>query len=209
MDLIDAINTQRAIRHFSDRSVSDDDLRAIMEAAVRAPNAGNRQQWRFLVLKDGETKRRMGDWYLRAWTETTGRMGADARTQPYRSGGALGRGMERVPVLVLACIEGGGGPPESGLDTRGASIYPAVQNMMLAARALGLGTVMTTLHTRFEREVKALLGIPGDVHTAALVPIGYPSAPDAFGAGSRLPLEAAVFGDRWGSPAFGPQWAIK
>lgn len=107
-----------------------------------------------------------------------------------------------MPVLILACIEGGGGPPVSGLDTRGASIYPAVQNMMLAARALGLGTVMTTLHTRFEGEVKALLGVPDDVHTAALVPIGYPSSSDAFGAGTRLPLSAAVFGDRWGSPAF-------
>jgi nitroreductase len=202
INLLDAISTQRAIRHFSDRPVSDADLRLDMEAAVRAPNAGNRQQWRFLVLRDGETKRRMGDWYLRAWTETPGRMGAEARTQPYRSGAALARGMGRVPVLVLACIQAGGGPPQSGLDTRGASIYPAVQNMMLAARALGLGTVMTTLHTRFESEVKALLGIPDDVHTAALVPIGYPSAPDAFGAGSRLPLEAVAFGDRWGSPAF-------
>jgi nitroreductase len=129
-------------------------------------------------------------------------MGTEARTQPYRSGAALGRGMGRVPVLVLACIAAGGGPPESGLDTRGASIYPAVQNMMLAARALGLGTVMTTLHTRFEREVKALLEIPDDVHTAALIPIGYPSAADAFGVGSRLPLESAVFGDRWDSRAF-------
>ena len=202
MNLLEAINTQRAIRHFSDRPVSDDALQTIMAAALRAPNAGNRQRWRFLVLRDTETKRRIGDWYLSSWTETTERMGAEARTQPYRSGRALGRGMARVPVLVMACIEGGNGPPESGLDTRGASIYPAVQNLMLAARALGLGTVMTTLHTRYESEVKAFLGIPDDVHTAALVPIGYPSSPEAFGPTSRLPLETVVFRDRWGSAAF-------
>ena len=98
----------------------------------------------------------------------------EAYTQPYRSGGVLGEQMENIPVIVLACIATGSSHITGGLDTRGASIYPAVQNLMLTARSLGLGTVITTMHTQFETEVKQLLGIPDQFDTAALIPVGYP-----------------------------------
>ena len=200
MELSEAIGTQRAIRHFSDRPVSDETVRALMEAATSAPNAGNRQQWRFLVIRDREAKRRLGEWYLQAWTETVSRIGEEGSTQPYRSGGVLGEQMENIPVIVLACIAAGSGHVTGRLDTRGASIYPAVQNLMLMARSLGLGTVLTTMHTRFEDDVKRFLGIPDEFDTAALIPVGYPASGVGFGRVSRGPLGDVVFQDRWGNP---------
>ncbi len=200
VSLFESIHTQRAIRHYSDQPVSDDDLKTVLEAAIRAPNAGNRQQWRFLVIRDPETKRRFGDWYLRAWSATVASMGADGSSQPYRSGGDLAAQMENIPALILACIERGAGPPPAGLDTRGATIYPAVQNLMLAARALGMGTVITTMHTQFEAEVKAFLGIPDEFDTAALIPLGYPADGVSFDRNRRRPLADVMFLDLWGSP---------
>ena len=106
--------------------------------------------------------------------------------------------MATVPVLILVCIDHGDAGLGPGPVTRGASIYPAVQNLMLAARALGLGTVLTTLHTRYESEIKALLHIPETVETAALIPVGYPAEGARFGRARRKPLSEVVFHDRWG-----------
>jgi nitroreductase len=119
-------------------------------------------------------------------------------TQPYRHGAELAQQMATVPVLILACIDQGAAGPGPGPVTRGASIYPAVQNLLLAARALGLGTVLTTLHTQYEQEIKALLHIPATVETAALIPVGYPAEGARFGQARRRPLSAVVFHDRWG-----------
>jgi len=96
---------------------------------------------------------------------------------------------------VLACIETGGG---STNITAGSSIYPAVQNLMLAARGLGLGTVLTTIHKGREAEVKALLGIPANVETAALIPMGFPGEGARFGPTRRVPVDEVAYRDRWG-----------
>jgi hypothetical protein len=101
----------------------------------------------------------------------------EALTQPYRHGAALAQQMANVPVLILACMDHGDASPRLGPVTRGASIYPAVQNLLLAARALGLGTTLTTLHRTFEAPLKELLDIPPAVEVAALVPLGYEYAP--------------------------------
>ena len=117
--------------------------------------------------------------------------------QPYRPS-MLTQGMEDVPVLILACQErpaAGDGPCTI---TSGASIYPAVQNIMLAAGALGLGTVLTTLHTRHEKEVKELLGIPDNVDTAALIPLGYPAQGQGLGRSKRRAVHEVVFQEKWG-----------
>ena len=103
-----------------------------------------------------------------------------------------------LPVLILVCIDHGEAGPGLGPLTRGASIYPAVQNLLLAAHALGLGTVLTTLHTQYEREIKALLHIPDTVETAALIPVGYPAAGARCGHARRMPLSEMVFHERWG-----------
>jgi nitroreductase len=196
MSLFDAINSQRAIRHFNAQPVSDEAVETMLHAAIRAPSGGNRQPWRFVVIRDAALKQRLGQWYLAAWQAATARMAA--LTQPYRHGAELAHQMETVPVLILACIdhrEVGIGP---GPITRGASIYPTVQNLLLAARALGLGTVLTTLHTQYESEIKALLHIPETVETAALIPVGYPAEGSRFGHARRMPLSEVVFHERWG-----------
>jgi nitroreductase len=196
MSLFDAIHSQRAVRHFSVRPVSDEMVETILNAAICAPNGGNRQVWRFVVIRDADIKRRLGQWYLSAWQAATADM--EALTQPYRHGAALAQQMATVPVLILACIDHGNAGPGQGPVTRGASIYPAVQNLLLAARALGLGTVLTTLHTQYESEIKALLHIPDTVETAALIPVGYPAEGVRFGHARRRPLSEVVFHDKWG-----------
>jgi nitroreductase len=196
MSLFDAIHSQRAIRHFSEQPVSDEAIETILHAAICAPSGGNRQPWRFVVMRDAEIKRRLGQWYLAAWQAATANM--EALTQPYRHGAELAQQMANVPVLILACIDHGDTGPGPGPITRGASIYPAVQNLLLAAHALGLGTVLTTLHTRYEREMKALLHIPETVETAALIPIGHPAEGVRLGHARRRPLSEVVFHDTWG-----------
>jgi len=195
MSLFDAIHSQRAIRHFSEQPVSDEAVETMLNAAIRAPNGGNRQPWRFVVIRDADLKRRLGQWYLAAWQAATADM--EALTQPYRHGAELAQQMATVPVLILACIDHGDAGTRPGPVTRGASIYPAVQNLMLAARALGLGTVLTTLHTQYESEMKALLNIPETVETAALIPVGYPAEGSRFGRARRRPLSEVVFHDQW------------
>jgi len=196
MSLFDAIHSQRAIRHFSEQPVSDEAVETMLNAAIRAPSGGNRQPWRFVVIRDADLKRRLGQWYLAAWQAATADM--EALTQPYRHGAELAQQMATVPVLILACIDQGDAGTRPGPVTRGASIYPAVQNLMLVARALGLGTVLTTLHTRYESEMKALLNISETVETAALIPVGYPAEGSRFGRARRRPLSEVVFHDRWG-----------
>jgi nitroreductase len=189
ISLFEAIDTQRAIRHFAAQPVSDESISTILQSAVHAPNGGNRQPWHFLVVRDRESKMRLGQWYLKAWeAAVTG----DMRTeQPYRSGGDLGRNMPDTPVVILVC-------QRTDSASTGSSIFPAVQNLLLAARGLGLGTVLTTLHTAYESEVKEYFGIPEDFETVAMIPIGYPSQGERFGRPRRRPLEEITSYERWG-----------
>ncbi|MCH8350758.1 MAG: nitroreductase family protein [Chloroflexi bacterium] len=201
ISLFDAIHSQRAIRHFSADPVSGEAITTILEAAIRAPSGGNRQRWSFLVIRDRETKRRLGQWYFETWNALASAMDLDSPGgQPYRPS-MLTDGMEDIPVLILACQE----RPAAGFGphpiTSGASIYPAVQNIMLAARALGLGTVLTTLHTQHEQDVKALLGIPENVDTAALIPVGYPAKGRRFGGSKRNQVGEVTFHEMWGQKA--------
>ena len=211
--LTEAVHSQRATRHFSKRPVSAADVGTILKAAIRAPSGGNRQPWRFIVIRDRDTKRRLGEWYLDAWMSSVeeSMRGHEA----YRSGEDLGKGMADIPVVILVCMDrsvGVGGPLAV---TQGSSVYPAVQNLLLTARSLGLGTVLTTLHTLHEHEIKDLLGIPDHVDTAALIPLGYPAEGERFGpttvetppslilrrrSGSRRRhVEEVTFFERWGA----------
>jgi nitroreductase len=105
----------------------------------------------------------------------------------------LSEHMAEAPVLVLACIALDGARPTV---TTGASVYPAAQNLMLAARALGIGSCITTIHKFRDEQVKQLLGIPADVETAALIPLGYPLG--KFGRPPRRPVGEVAFADSWG-----------
>ena len=193
-DLFEAINTQRGIRYFKPDPVPNELITRLLQAAIKAPSGGVRQGWSFIVVRDQETRRKIGDMY-RAGPDFVIR--PDMTPQQLKVYGAaqhLEDHMEDVPFLILACIQG-----DPGSTTWGASIYPAVQNILLAARALGLGSVLTTRHRRFEDEIKQLLGIPADVVTAALLPIGFPAEGSRYGPTRRRPLEEVAFGERCGN----------
>ena len=208
--LFEAMHTQRAVRRFKRDPVPDAVLRQVLEAATRAPSGGNRQPWYFVLVRDQELKRGIGDYYRESWYS---RYGAPQENGPstlstgvYGPSRHLADHMAEAPVLILVCFRDPGGAhavtPAGARpirpEMRLASLYPAVQNLMLAARALGLGTTLTTIHVAYEEEIKALLGVPSDVETVALIPLGYPESPQAFRPNRRRPVEEVTFVDRWG-----------
>jgi nitroreductase len=199
MELFEAIHSQRAIRRFNDEPVPDELVRKILDAAIRAPSGGNRQPWSFIVVTDTTVKLELGRLYKESWDQGgVSKMTSHADfsiARVYTSAQYLADRMGEAPVLVLACIETGGGDTSI---TTGSSIYPAVQNLMLAARGLGLGTVITTIHKGREAEVKTLLGIPANVETAALIPMGFPGEGARFGPTKRVPVDEVAHRDRWG-----------
>ena len=197
-DLFEAIHSQRAIRHFKPDPVPEELIRQVLDAAIRAPSGANRQPWAFIVITDPGLKRQIAAFYKRSWDQAYGGHTSSGAlsTQVRLSAAHLADHMVEVPVLIMACIDRGGG---ASTLTSGSSIYPAVQNLMLAARGLRLGTVITTLHKRYEGEIKALLEIPENVETAALIPMGYPSKEARFGGSRRKPVEEVTYRDRWGT----------
>ena len=203
MEFFEVATTQRAIRRLKPDQIPEAALRQIMDAAICAPSGGNRQGWSFVLVRDAFKRKRLGELYREAWGELmkvpyyagaaqappdspTGKMLASARH--------LSEHIGEAPVLILACVALD--PGATATITTGASIYPAVQNILLAARALGIGRCITTIHKFRDAEVKKLLGIPADVETAALIPLGYPLR--KFGRPPRRPLREVTFADSWG-----------
>ena len=196
--LFQAMYTQRAIRHYTQEPVPDEIVRKLIEAASKAPSGANSQRWHFLVIRDTDTKRRIGEHYWQSWERAYGNQAdtsPDIQTNVRSSATHLAETMAEAPVLIMACIEHDGSP---GTMSRGSSIYPAVQNLLLAARGLGLGSVITTLHKRYENEIKAILDIPDNVETAALLPIGFPQEGYRYGPTRRAPVDQITSWERWG-----------
>jgi nitroreductase len=203
MDFFDVVTTQRAMRRLKPDPIPEAALRQIMDAAVCAPSGGNRQGWRFLVVRDAAKRARLGELYREGFGELAklpyyaGAMkepaGSPARKM-IDSAAHLAEHMGEAPVLILACITID--PGTKPTVTTGSSIYPAVQNIMLAARALGIGSCITTIHRYRDAQVKELLGIPPDVETVALIPLGYPLG--KFGRPPRRPVGDVTFADGWG-----------
>lgn len=203
ISVFEAIDSQRAIRQFTDEPVPQEAIARILRAAIRAPSPSNRQGWHFLVIRDPDVKNSIGEIYWRATQEAQKESPPnlmEANTaRVHKSADDLARRIGKVPVLIMACLEiRTAGPSSRGTITLGAAIYPAVQNLMLAARGLGLGTCLTTRHRRFEQETKKLLGIPETMDTAALIALGYPGGEDHFGGSRRVPLEQVTSYEHWG-----------
>ena len=204
-DLFDIIHTTRAMRRLKPDPVPDALIRQILEAGQCAPNGSNAQRWRFLVIKDRAIKQAVQVYYKRAFDETVGPHYLSAAPPPgmdrerfrrqHDAAQYLTEHFHEAPVWIVPCIEHGKQAPSR---QAGASIYPAVQNMLLAARALGLGATLTARHLLFEKETEAALGLPPGVHSYAILPIGYPMG--KFGPVKRGPLAEIVYGDRWGEP---------
>jgi nitroreductase len=199
-ELFEIIHTTRSMRRLKPDPVPDALIRRILEAGQCAANGGNAQPWRFLVIKDHAIKQVL---YQRAFDEVIGPRYQSSAPPPGMDPERYRRQSEAVrhltehfheaPVWIVACLEHG---KQQTNRWSGASIYPAVQNMLLAARALGLGATLTTRHLIYEKEAEAALGLPPGVHSYAIIPIGYPVG--KFGPVRRGPLPEFVYQDRWG-----------
>jgi nitroreductase len=199
MEFFEVARTLRAMRRLHPDPVPDADLWQILESAIQAPSGGNTQPWSFLVIRDAEAKRQIGVWYLEAWQKTYGPAREAMRADPnmartFNSADYLANHLADAPVLILVSMHKD--HLRAGA-TAGASIYPAVQNLMLAARALGYGTTLTTLHKLHEEDVKRLLDIPDNRETMALIPLGKPKG--RFAPSPRRPVEDVVYWERWGT----------
>ena len=212
ISLLEGMATTRAIRRFTDEPIPEGDLATILWHATRAPSGSNRQPFRFLVLRDGpaavEAKSILGRSFREMWavkaandgySEGTGAQGDSPKARMARTMQHFVDHFEETPVVVLPCMVRYRDPHPS----EGASIYPACQNLLLAARALGYGGVMTTWHQLAEPALRAALGIPEEVAIAATIPLGRPVG--SHGPVRRRPLAELVYDDHWDAPA---GWAV-
>ncbi len=216
IDLFEAMSTLRAVRRLRTDPIPDDLLKKVLTAATWAPNGGNRQGWHFIAVKDPAKKKVMRDLYLPIWTgyENSHRPSVAKLPEPertrvgkmYDTARYLGENFDKAPVIVVVCVH----PADLAItDAKlerpsvvgGGSIYPAVQNLMLACRSQGLGSTLTTLLCMVEPKVKELLAIPDDWITAAHIPIGYPQG-KGFGPVNRKPVEEVTSLDGFGNPLF-------
>lgn len=194
--LFDAIHSQRAIRLYKADPVPDELIEKILDAAIKAPSSGNRQGWGFLVVKDPDTRWQIAEHYRANIRPQilSDRPPEDHRM--WRETKYLADHLHEVPVFILACVHHDGRPDDFA---RGATIFPAVQNMLLAARGLGLGSVLTTRHRGHEAEIKKILNIPDNVEIASLLPIGFPADGARYGTTRRKPATDVTFYERWGT----------
>jgi len=212
LDLYDALLTTRAMRRFTDEPVSDDDIVACLRAAVQAPSGGNIQPYQFLVVTDSVKRAELGRIYLKAWERYAPAVAAvtpPARTEEAGRRHArnvavsdeLARALGAVPVHILVlmpsismAIEDEEGHMDVGPTY--ASVYPAVQNLILAARSRGLGTVLTTVYRIYEDEVRAVCAIPDRFEVVALLPVGHPTG--RWGIAARRPAESLTSWNTYG-----------
>jgi nitroreductase len=205
--LFETLFSLRAMRRLKPDPVPEALIEQILRAGQAAPNATNAQDWGVLVVTDRAVKQKVQVYYQRAYDEIIGKGYVErlaqmpegpARDRLARQMAAtehLTRHFHDVPVWLVACLKVGakGATPMSG-----ASIYPAVQNMLLAARALGLGSTLTTRHMVYGPEVDAIFGLPEGVQSFAILPVGYPEG--RFGPVSRGPLDRFAHRESWGRP---------
>jgi nitroreductase len=209
MDVIQAIKTTGACRYFTPDPVPDEVLERLFDAARHGPQGGNRQPVRFIVVRDPRVKEILAEWYLQYWNRV---LEMAARGQ-YRASARMLSGathmathFAEIPVLVVVCaVFGDLTRTDAELDrpgvVGGASIYPSVQNLMLAARNEGLGTALTTILCAYEPQVKNLLSIPDELITCATVALGYPERPFPTKL-TRTPVSEIAFSERYGQPLF-------
>jgi nitroreductase len=201
MPIGEAMFSQRSIRKFRPEPIPMADIRLILEAASKAPSGGNTQPGRFLVLTDPEVIRQFGVLYREAWWAKrrdeqrpwTTREQIPPEERGQVAAAQLADEIKDTPCIILAF---------STRKGQASSVIPAVQNLMLAARALGIGSVPTTLHAQVMDRVHALLGVPNEAEFHLCIPMGYPRG--RFGPTRRKPTAETTYLNRWGDP---PPWA--
>lgn len=201
MNIGEAMFSQRAIRRFKPDPISDAHLKIILDAASKAPNGGNRQPGRFLVIRDREKITAFGALYREAWWAKRRDEGHDWTTREaipeadkvHQSAALLADEIKDAPAVILAFAMA---------KKMGSSVFPPVQNLLLSARALGIGSTLTTLHPQVMERVYAMFGIPADAEFHCCLPLGYPRG--RFGPTSRMPTAESTHWDGWDQS---PPWA--
>jgi nitroreductase len=211
MELQEVVRTAGSCRFFLPDPVPDEVLAKLLDAARFAPQGGNRQPVRWIVVRDQSAKKQLRDWYLEPWKKymratETGEVRVEGETarRMVQNSDHMAQHLHEVPVLLLPCaVLADITSTDSKLDrvgvVGGASIYPAVQNLLLSARELGLGAALTTLLCAYEPQVKELLGIPDGVAVAGVIALGWPARP-LHKKLTRRPLSEVVFAERYGEP---------
>ncbi len=214
LPLYEAMSTLRAVRRLREDPIPDDVLKRILQAATWGPSGGNLQPWRLVVVRDAVLKQELGRLYKPLWERyaaghrqgLAGLEGEALAKQERMLAAAdhLGDHLGAAPVILVACFN----PrlmaiTDAELDrpsvVGGGSVYPAIQNLMLACVNEGVGCTLTTLLCYAEDQVRNLLEIPGDWYTCAFIPLGYPVG-KGHGPISRRPMEKMCYGDRFGDP---------
>lgn len=202
-DLFEAIYTTRSMRRLKPDPVAPEIVMKIIEAATMGPSGGNRQPWRWIVVTGNTTRDLIGARYLQAWERyLTPEARAILANEPespqgrvLKSARYLANHIAEAPVLIFACVRLYTDPARKGQPMSGA-LFPAIQNLCLAARAYGLGTCITTMHRMFGAEIDAHLGVPPEYANVALIPLGYPKG--RWGRPDRRPAAEVTYWERWG-----------
>jgi len=212
LTVLEALHSTPARRYLSPDPIPDDVLWAILDAAIRGPSGGNTQQWGWVVVTDQEVKDRVAAWYRVNWNAAygsrreqilSGAAGLSGGLTPRGFLGAehLAEHIQEAPVWIFPVLRGAA---DATSPRVGSSIYGAVQQLCLAARAYGIGTSLTTLYIGHEDELRELLGLPADALTMALIPMGYP-ARGRWAEPKRLPVEDVVHWGRWDAKRSRPE----
>ena len=192
--------TQRAIRRLDpNRPISDEKIKIILDAASKAPNGGNEQPARYLVIRDRDTIAEFGKLYFEAWwakrRDAYGWKGKEdiPDGSVYRMPALLADEMVNAPLVILVFSKPSG--------AAASSTFPGVQNLLLAARAMGIGSVLTTLHPEVMARVHSMFNVPEEMVFHCCIPLGFPRG--NFGPTSRLPTSDTTYWDKWNNP---PPW---
>lgn len=198
MDVFEALGTARAIRYLKPDPVPPELIEKLVWAATRASSPGNSQAWEFVAVTDPEKKARIGGAISDAVSGVMRDPGPDAERSVrlmLRGAKALADGLAAAPVLILVCGRNVYPPASPDELMVWSACYPAAQNLIVAARALGLGATFTTFQRRAEQVVRGTLGIPDEVRMAALIPVGWPDRP--HGPVNRRPVDEVLHWDGW------------
>ena len=202
LSALEALHSTPSRRYLAADPIPEDVLWAILDAAIRGPSGGNQQQWGWVVVTDQAVKEQVAGWYRANWDSAYGQYRERILAGDGSSGmsprGFLGaeylaHHLEEAPVWVFAVLRNAADATNPRI---GSSIYGAVQQLCLAARAYGIGTSLTTLYGGHEDELRELLGLPADALTMALIPMGYP-AQGRWAEPKRRPVEEVVHWNRW------------
>lgn len=198
MDVIEAMETCIAMRYLKEDPIPSADLERLVYAATRASSPGNSQEWEFVVLSDAALKAEIGEavWAAVApMFESLTADGGGSTARMYRGAAHLARNFAKVPTWILGCARKNY-PPQAPTEAfMHSTIYPAAQNLIVAARAMGLGTTFTTFQMSAEPVIRRVLSIPDDIHLCVLVAVGYPERP--FGPVRRKPVSDVLHWNGW------------